>query len=273
MGNQKKLGDNMIKTDVIDQIAYELFEAEKQKKAVGKFVDAYPELDENLAYQIQERLIELKCKDESTKRIGWKLGLTSKAKQEMMGVHEPSYGVLLESMQLFEGEKISLAPFIHAKLEPEIAFIFNKELKGPHVTVADVLHATEYIAPAVEIIDSRFHGFSFTLADAVADNSSSSRFIIGERFYSPKDFDLKLMGMVFRQNGEVVATGAGAAVMGHPARAIAWLANRLYKVGQSIQPGEVVLSGSLSAAIKIENGDHFTAGFDGLGSVEAVFTE
>ncbi len=135
-------------------------------------------------------------------------------------------------------------------MEPEIAFIFKKELKGPHVTVADVLAATEYVAPALEIIDSRFQGFSFTLPDAVADNSSSSRFIIGERFYSPEKFDLKLMGMVFKQNGEVVATGAGAAVMGHPARAIAWLANKLYKVGQSIQPGEVVLSGSLSAAAK-----------------------
>jgi 2-oxo-3-hexenedioate decarboxylase len=263
----------MIKTDVIDQIAFELYEAERQKKSVKKFVDAYPELDEALAYQVQERLIEIKCKEENTKRIGRKLGLTSKAKQVMMGVHEPSYGVLLESMQLFEGERISLSPFIHAKLEPEIAFIFKKEVKGPHVTVADILDATEYVAPALEIIDSRFQGFSFTLPDAVADNSSSSRFIIGERFFSPETIDLKLMGMVFKQNGEVVATGAGAAVMGHPARAIAWMANRLYQVGQSIQPGEIVLSGSLSAAIKIEAGDHFSASFDGIGSVEAVFTE
>lgn len=263
----------MIKTDVIDQIAFELYEAEKQKKSVNKFVEVYPELDEALAYQVQERLIEMKCKEENTKRVGRKLGLTSKAKQVMMGVHEPSYGVLLESMQLSEGERVSLSPFIHAKVEPEIAFIFEKELIGPHVTVADVLAATKYVAPAVEIIDSRFQGFSFTLADAVADNSSSSRFIIGERFYSPEKLDLKLMGMVFKQNGEVVATGAGAAVMGHPARAIAWLANKLYKVGQSIQPGEVVLSGSLSAAIKIEAGDHFSASFDGMGSVEAVFTE
>lgn len=263
----------MIKTDVIDQIAFELYNAEKQKKSVNRFVDVYPELDEGLAYQVQERLIEMKCREEQTKRVGRKLGLTSKAKQVMMGVHEPSYGVLLESMQLFEGERVSLSPFIHAKVEPEIAFIFNKELKGPHVTVADVLAATEYIAPALEIIDSRFQGFSFTLQDAVADNSSSSHYIIGERFYSPENFDLKLMGIVFKQNGEVVATGAGAAVMGHPARAIAWLANKLYKVGQSIQPGEVVLSGSLTSAVKIEAGDHFSASFDGLGSVEAVFTE
>ena len=190
-----------------------------------------------------------------------------------MGVHEPSYGVLLESMQVFEGEPISISPFIHAKVEPEIAFIFDKEVKGPSVTVADILAATAYIAPALEIIDSRFQGFSFTLPDAVADNSSSSRFMIGERFYKPDQFNLQLMGMVFRKNGEVLATGAGAAVMGHPARALAWMANRLHKVGQSIQPGEVVLSGSLSGAATIAPGDHFSVSFDGIGSLEAVFTE
>jgi 2-oxo-3-hexenedioate decarboxylase len=263
----------MIKTDVVDGIAIDLFEAEKNKKAIDKFVDKYPELDEALAYQIQDRLVEMKVKEENTKRVGWKLGLTSKAKQQMIGVHEPSYGVLLQSMQLHEGEPISIAPFIHAKAEPEIAFVLNKELKGPHVSVADVLNATKYVAPAIEIIDSRFYGFKFTLPDAVSDNSSSSKFIIGERFYSPEGLDLKLMGFVYRQNGEVAATGAGAAVMGHPARAIAWLANKLYKVDQSLKPGEVILSGSLSAALEITPGDQFTASFDGIGSVNAIFTE
>jgi 2-oxo-3-hexenedioate decarboxylase len=264
---------DLIKTNTIDQIAYELYQAEKEKRSVEKFVDKYPELDEALAYKVQDRLIELKCKEENTKRIGRKLGLTSKAKQEMIGVHEPSYGVLLGSMQVFEGEPISITPFIHAKVEPEIAFIFNKEVRGPAVTVAEILAATAYIVPALEIIDSRFQGFRFTLPDAVADNSSSSRFMIGEKFYKPDQLDLKLMGMVFKKNGEIFATGAGAAVMGHPARAIAWLANKLAKLGQSIQPGDVVLSGALSAAATIAPGDHFSASFDGIGSLEAVFTD
>lgn len=263
----------MIKTTAIDQIAYELYKAEKEKQPVEMFIKKYPELDETLAYQVQERLIEMKCKEEKTKRMGRKLGLTSKAKQEMIGVHEPSYGVLLESMQVFEGEPISVAPFIHAKVEPEIAFIFHKELKGPSVTVAEVLAATAYVAPALEIIDSRFQGFKFTHADAIADNSSSSRFMISERVYKPEHLDLKLMGMVFKKNGEVMATGAGAAVMGHPARAIAWLANKLFKVGQSIHHGEVVLSGSLCASAVIAPGDHFSASYDGIGSLEAVFTD
>ncbi|SFD42520.1 2-oxo-3-hexenedioate decarboxylase [Lentibacillus persicus] len=263
----------MIKTDVVEAIASDLLNAEKSGTATNKFVDKYPELDETLAYQVQDKLVEMKETEEKTKRVGWKLGLTSKAKQHMMGVHEPSYGVLLESMQLNESEPVSIAPFIHAKAEPEIAFVLNKELKGPHISVADVLHATEYVAPAIEIIDSRFHGFQFTLADAISDNSSSSRFIIGERFFNPKNVNLKLMGFVYRQNGEVAATGAGAAVMGHPARAVAWLANKLYPVNKTLKPGEVILSGSLSAALEISPGDQFAASFDGIGAVNAIFTE
>ena len=263
----------MIKTDVIGQIADELYKAEQEKRSVNKFVDRFPELDEALAYKVQDRLIEIKSENEQAKRVGRKLGLTSKAKQQMMNVHEPSYGVLLDSMQLFEGNPISISPFIHAKVEPEIAFVFNKEVKGPSVTVAEILDATAYIVPSLEIIDSRFQGFSFTLPNAVADNSSSSRFIIGERFYKPDERDLRLMGMVFKKNGEVLATSAGAAVMGHPARAVAWLANRLSQVGQSIQPGEIILSGSLSEAATIAAGDQFSVTFDGIGSLEAVFKE
>lgn len=263
----------MLKTDIIDQIAAELFEAEKEAVPVQTFTERYPELDETLAYHIQDRLVEMKIEAENTRQIGWKLGLTSKEKQRMMGVHEPSYGVLLESMQIREDEKISIQPFIHAKAEPEIAFIMKRELKGPHVTVADVIAATAYIAPAIEIIDSRFHGFKFTLADAVSDNSSSSRFVIGERFYFPENVDLRLLGFVFKRNGELLASGAGANVMGHPARAIAWLANRLYKVGKSIKPGEVVLSGSLSTAHEIHAGDHFMASFDQIGATSIQFSK
>lgn len=263
----------MTHAKALEEIAAQLFAAEKERKSVSRFVDAYPELDEALAYRVQERLVEMKCEAEKTHRVGWKLGLTSKAKQKMIGVHEPSYGILLESMQLFEGEPVSVAPFIHAKAEPEIAFIFDKDENGPGATVTDVLAATAYIAPAIEIIDSRFHGFQFTLPDAVADNSSSSRFIIGERFIKPDAVDLRLMGMVFKKNGEVISTGAGAAVMGHPARAIAWMVNKLSKVEQGIKAGDIVLAGAMSGAEVIKAGDHFSAAFDGMGSVEIFFKE
>src|SRR5699024_8091777 len=238
-----------------------------------KFVDQFPELNVELAYKVQESLTEKKCREENTKISGRKLGLTSRAKQEMMGVHEPSYGILLENMQLFEGERIRVHPFIHAKIEPEIAFIFDKEVKGPSVSVTDILEATAYITPAVEIIDSRYRNFKFTLADVIADNSSSSRYMFGEKFHQVDDVDLRLMGMVFKKNGEVVATSAGASVMGHPARAVAWMTNKLIERGQSINPGEVVLSGALSEAFTLTAGDHFSVSFDGIGALEAAFTD
>ena len=135
------------------------------------------------------------------------------------------------------------------------------------------MDATAYIAPAIEIIDSRYRNFNFTLPDVIADNSSSSRYLFGEKFYRVEDVDLRLMGMVFKKNGEIVATSAAASVMGHPARAIAWTANKLVERGQSIQPGEVVLSGAYRKHLLSSPGDHFTVSFDGIGSLEAAFTE
>ncbi|NNU94231.1 4-oxalocrotonate decarboxylase [Geobacillus sp. NFOSA3] len=262
----------MLKTEILDSIVDELFLAEKHGKAIPKLVDRYPELDVHLAYEVQNRLIERKCRDEGTKIVGWKLGLTSKAKQEMMGVHEPTYGVLLENMQLKSDGSISLKTLIHPKIEPEIAFIFKEELKGPGVTVAEVLQKTAYIAPALEIIDSRYQNFSFTLADVIADNSSSSRFILGERFTKYDGEDLSLIGMVFKKNGAIVSTSAGASVMGHPVRAIAWMVNKLSRYDQSVKPGEVVLSGALTGAVEIKEGDVFSMSLDRFGSVEASFT-
>ncbi|RDW20119.1 4-oxalocrotonate decarboxylase [Oceanobacillus arenosus] len=263
----------MLKTDSIYTLATHLFEAEKQGYSVAQLSEKYPEMDEVTAYKIQDRLIEKKIEEEITKISGYKLGLTSKAKQIMIGVDEPTYGVLLENMELEQDKPISITPLIHAKVEPEIAFVFKKEVKGPHVTVAQILDATKYVVPSLEIIDSRYNGFKMTHSDGIADNSSSSRYIVGDRFYDPAKFDLRLTGMVFKKNGEVAATAAGAAVMGHPARAVAWLANKLYRVDKSIKPGEIVLSGSLTTSITIEPGDHFSASFDGMGTVEAAFVE
>lgn len=263
----------MTREERIEKIAATLLEAERERFEVDKFTDRYPELDVEMAYQIQDRLIEMKCELETTRIAGRKLGLTSVAKQQMMGVHEPTYGVLLESMRLAEEQTISLAPFIHPKIEPEIAFVFKREVKGPGVSVPEILDATAYVMPALEIIDSRYRNFSFTLADVIADNSSSSRFILGGQFYKPDQLDLRLTGMVFRKNGRVIATSTGAAVMGHPARAIAWLANKMSETGKAIQPGEIVLSGALCAAAAIEENDIFTVSFDGIGSASAVFTK
>lgn len=263
----------MFKVDVLDDITDVLFHAEKNRMEIRKFVDQYPELDIDVAYTIQERLIERKCQEEATTVAGWKLGLTSKAKQQMMGVHEPSYGVLLKNMELSPNKKISVAPFIHAKIEPEMAFVMKKDLDGPVVTVADVLAATEYVVGAMEIIDSRYENFNFTLPDVIADNSSSARYILGNVKRDVRDIDLERMGVVFKQNDEVYATTTVASVMGNPARAIAWMANKLLARGQKVCAGQVVLSGALTGAQTINENDTFTVSFDGLGEFDVTFTK
>lgn len=258
-------------TVVFDEIVQQLFDAEKNAIALPQFVEKLPNVDEAVAYDLQEALIRKKCKEEQATIAGWKLGLTSKAKQKMIGISEPSYGVLLNNMDITAEETHSLHPFIHAKIEPEIAFIFDKDIKGEYITPAQILDGVKYVMPAFEIIDSRFERFKFSKFDAIADNSSSSRFILGHQCISPKTIDLRLCGMVFRKNGEVVATSTGAAVMGNPLSAIAWMANKLAKRNQYIQEGQVVLSGSLSEAIEITPNDNFSAEFDGLGTVHAKF--
>jgi len=255
-----------------EAIATELFKAERDTYEVDKFTDRYDGLTTEVAYDIQELLVEKKIHAEKAKVSGWKLGLTSKAKQKMMGVHEPTYGVLLDSMELPYDRPISLKPLIHPKIEPEIAFVFDKEVVGP-TSVPEVLAATAYVSPALEIIDSRYRNFSFTLDDVIADNSSSSRYIIGEQKISPDEIDFKLMGMVFKRNGKIEATSTAASVMGHPARAIAWMVNKLAARGQSIQPGQVVLSGALSGAVMMEAGDVVSVSFDGIGNLEVKITE
>jgi 2-oxo-3-hexenedioate decarboxylase len=256
----------------INEIVDELFKAELNGQEVDKFVDRYPELNNHeIAYQIQDELIIRKQKHSNSRIIGRKLGLTSIAKQQMMGVHEPVYGMLLDDMLVDEQEEISLSSLIHPKIEPEIAFIIGEELTGPGVSAPEVLKATSYVMPALEVIDSRYRNFSFTLLDVIADNASSSKFVLGNRTRNIKGLDLGLTGMVFEKNGSIVSTSTGAAVMGHPARAVAWMVNKLGEKGISIQPGDVILSGAICESITVEPGDYIRASFDGLGSVSAKF--
>lgn len=261
----------MLTIDEMNKMTDILFHAEKNRVEIKKFVDQYPNLTIDASYTVQEKLIERKCHEENTTIAGWKLGLTSKAKQRMMGVHEPSYGVLLHNMSLHPDEPISIAPFIHAKIEPELAFVMKKDLSGPVVTVADVLAATDYVVAAMEIIDSRYENFNFTLADVIADNSSSSRYIIGKSIHRIEEVDLERMGCVFKKNGDVCSTTTTASVMGNPARAVAWMANTLLSRGQKVRAGEVVLSGALTAAETIQVGDQFSVAFDGLDGFDVTF--
>lgn len=244
-----------------------LYKAERDVKEVIKVTDEHPELTIKEAYEIQDGLLAHKLAESGTKTIGVKLGLTSKAKQEMMGVNEAIYGYLHNDMLAYEWEPIKYAELIHPKVEPEIAFLLAEDLQGENITAEDVLKATRYVAPALEIIDSRYKDFKFTLVDVVMDNCSSSKFVVGSKWVAPVEIDLGNIGMVMSKNGQVEQTGSSAAVLGHPATAIAWAVNELGALGKGLKKGDIVLSGAMSEAIAFEAGDSVIAEFDGLGSV------
>lgn len=244
-----------------------LYTAERNAYEVIKVTDQFPELTIQEAYEIQEGLLKRKQLESGAKLVGVKLGLTSKAKQEMMGVNEAIYGYLLSDMLAFEWQAIQFSDFIHPKVEPEIAFLMAEDLQGVNITTADVLRATKYVAPALEVIDSRYKDFRFTLVDVVADNCSSSKFIVGSNWTSPEAIDMGNIGMVMSHNGEVSQTGSSAAVLGNPANAIAWAVNELGARGKGLKKGNIVLSGAMSEAIAFKSGDSIIAQFDGLGSV------
>jgi 2-keto-4-pentenoate hydratase len=252
------------------QEARALYRAEKDKSVLRPFTEKYPKIAPEESYQIQLAQIEMK-KADGAKVVGKKIGLTSKAMQKMLNVDQPDYGHILDHMVLQDAAVFRISELIQPKIEPEIAFILDRELKGPGVTSMAVLAATRFVVPALEIIDSRIEGWKIKLCDTIADNASSARVVIGN---SPKridEFDLKLVGMVLEKNGDIVQTGAGGAVLGHPAVAVAWLANAVGQFGVSLGAGEIIMPGALCAAADVSAGDWVQASFDGLGTVSVRF--
>ena len=252
------------------EIAKQLIAAERERVAIAPFTDANPELDIATAYLAQRAFVQAKL-DAGEQVIGAKLGLTSKVKQQAMGVDAPLSGVVTSGMLAPFGVPIELSEFIHPRVEPEIAFVLARDVAAP-ATVSSVLAATESVYGAIDVLDSRYEDFRFALPDVIADNASAARFLVGPRSVVPGDLeDLRLLGCVLRADGDVVATAAGAAVMGHPAASVAWLANQLAERGEMLKAGWTVFSGGLTAPIPLSAGSSVTAEFDGLGTVE-VFT-
>src|SRR5581483_206615 len=247
-------------------MADQLFIAEREGKPIAPFTDEYPDLDLETAYAAADCLVAAHV-DGGEKVVGAKLGLTSRAKQEAMGVPHPLYGWLTDAMALPSGE-VDAGRLIQPRVEPEIAFLLARDLAGP-VTVTEVLAATEAVFGAVDVLDSRYQDYRFALADVVADNASAARFVLGPRARRPAELeDLRLVGCVLRDRGALVATAAGAAVMGHPAASVAWLVNRLAARGRGLPAGSIVLSGGLTAPVPLARGGFATVEFDGLGTVE-----
>lgn len=222
------------------------------------------------AYEIQ--LIQIGRRTAGGARIlGHKVGLTSAAMQRQMNVDQPDYGHLLDDMFYLEGAPIPADAFLQPRIEPEVAFVLRRELRGPGVTAAEAAAAVDFVLPALEIIDSRIRDWKITLPDTIADNASSGGVVLGSRRRRLDEIDLRLSGCVLRRGGEVMGTGAGGAVLGSPLNALIWLANTVGKAGVVLQPGHVVLPGSITASVPVRPGDVFTATFAGLGSVTARF--
>jgi len=249
------------------QLSARLINAAATRTATTPLTDEYPELDVATAYEIQDEVIAARTSAGAVV-VGAKLGLTSAAKQQQMNVSEPLYGILTDDMLIDTGANLVCDRFIQPRCEPEVAFLMAEDLQGSGVSAARVLAATALVFPAIDVLDSRFAGYSFTLPDVVADNSSCAGFILGGQGVDPRGFDLRTVGCVFEKNGKLVATAAGAAVMGHPAASVAWLVRKLASRGQGLSAGQVVLSGSMTEAIAVAPGDTVTARIDRLGTVE-----
>ncbi|MCL6577405.1 2-keto-4-pentenoate hydratase [Kyrpidia sp.] len=250
----------------VEKWAKRLLLAEQDRSPIPPLTEQEPGVTVEEAYQIQLALIHRKLAA-GDGIVGHKIGLTSRPMQEMMGVREPDYGHLLKSMQYPSGVPVK-HPLLQPRVEAEIAFVLKKELKGPGLGLHDVLQATEYVVPAIEIVDSRIENWRIRLPDTVADNASSGCFVLGNRPTRVTDAGLERVGMVLYENGEMVQTGTGAAVLGHPAMGVAWLANKLAEFGTILQPGHVVLSGAISAAVTVKAGAWYTASFGRLGFVD-----
>ncbi len=243
-------------------IAERLRRAAGEGHTIGRLSAEFSELDIATAYDVQREL-----RAGAGPVAGWKLGLTSRAKQHQVGVDEPVYGFLPAAGALDLGEPLDVGTLVQPRCEPEIVFTLARDLSGPHVTAAQVLAATAAVAVGIEVLDSRYTDYDFSTADVVADNTSAARYVVGTPT-DPRGVDLRLAGVVLERNGQVVATASGAASLGHPAAAVAWLVRTLSARDEGLRAGEIVLSGGLTAAVPVVAGDVVVATVDRLGNLE-----
>jgi 2-oxo-3-hexenedioate decarboxylase len=255
--------------DTLDELAARVDDAALNARTIPKLTRDV-ELTLPDAYRVQRASMSLR-KVRGEEPCGMKMGLTSKAKMVQMGVHEPIYGHLTSAMRLDDGGVLSKAAHCHPRCEPEVAFLLAADLEGP-VTPAEALRAVEGVCAALEIIDSRYEAFQFTLPDVVADNASSARFVLGSKLVRPDALALENLGMVMELSGppesgrRVVEIGSSAAIYEHPARSLAQLANMLAPLGEKLRAGHIVLAGGATAAVALEVGDRVRLRVDGLGS-------
>lgn len=251
------------------QAAKSLIQAEKERKPIVQLSKTWPEITLEDAYAIQALVNEMKVAAGS-KTIGNKIGLTSKAMQQSSQIDEPDFGVLHDYMMIEDGAKVPFERFIVPRVEPELVFVLGRPLKGPGAGLLDVLRATEYVIPAIEIIDARVQN-PRKIFDTVADNGAAAGLVLGGRPVGPMEVDLRWVSALLYRNADIEESGVAAGVLGHPAAAIAWLANKVAPFGTTLEPGRVMLSGSFTRPVWAKQGDTLRADFGPLGSLSVQF--
>jgi 2-oxopent-4-enoate/cis-2-oxohex-4-enoate hydratase len=262
----------MLEPAKIEALASELYAALRGRYVLDPLTSRETTIEIDDAYAISLRLLRRRESD-GERLIGKKIGVTSKPVQDMLGVHQPDFGFLTDRMHIADGSKVSLAAakLIQPRAEGEIAFVLKKDLRGPGVTEEQVLDATDYVSPCFEIVDSRIRDWKIRIQDTVADNASCGVFVVGAARVAPRSLDLAAVQMEIRKNGAHIASGTGAAVQGHPATAVAWLANTLGRFDIPFLAGEIILSGSLAPLLPITPGDRFDMSLNGIGSASISF--
>lgn len=260
---------NMDQT-TIERLGDALYDALVAGTPIAPLTETHPEMRIEDAYQVQRRMIARRVAA-GERVIGKKIGVTSKAVMNMLGVNQPDFGMLTDRMVFNEGETIPAASLIQPKAEGEIAFLLKHDLQGPGVTAADVLAATEGVMACFEVVDSRIRDWKIRIQDTVSDNASCGVFVLGDQLVDIADLDLAMCGMVLEKNGEIVVTGAGAASMQHPVNAVVWLANMLGQLGESLKAGDIVLSGAMGAMVPVAAGDSLRMQIGGIGGCSVRF--
>ncbi|MCL5041287.1 MAG: fumarylacetoacetate hydrolase family protein [Gammaproteobacteria bacterium] len=259
---------------LIQALGNELFHALRERKTLQPLTARHADMSIADAYRISLQFLQQrKALGETV--VGKKIGVTSKAVQDMLNVHQPDFGFLTDRMHVANGVAISMREYnlIQPRAEGEIAFILSEDLSGPGITADDVLAATASVTPCFEIVDSRIADWQIKIEDTVADNASCGVFALGEARVDPRSIDLAKVELTMQKNGTDAGRGLGAAVQGHPCNAVAWLANTLGELGIPFQAGEIILSGALAPLVPVGPGDEITMHISGLGSASLQFTD
>jgi 2-oxopent-4-enoate/cis-2-oxohex-4-enoate hydratase len=263
-----------LQADTIARLGDELYKALRGRITLSPLTAREADIEIDDAYRVSLHMLGRRRKD-GERIIGKKIGVTSKPVQDMLGVHQPDFGFLTDAMHVADGATVSLSQhkLIQPRAEGEIAFVLKKDLRGPGITEEQVIDATSYVAPCFEIVDSRIKDWKIKIQDTIADNASCGVFVIGAARIDPRSLDLAAAKMDIRKNGQHVASGLGSAVQGHPATAVAWLANTLGRFDIPFLAGEIILSGSLAPLLPITPGDRFEMSITGLGDASIAFAE